>query len=75
MKKRKAKLVDVKPGVQKAFNTDLQLKLSKTIWQKGGCRSWYQTPGGKNVTLWPGFTFSFIRRTYNFEPEKYELTQ
>lgn len=69
----KWKAIDVKPEVQRTYNEDLQLKLSHTIWQTGGCVSWYQTKNGKNVTLWPGHTFTFMKRTKKFEPAKYAI--
>ena len=73
MKKKNARMVDVKKTAQTEFNEDIQTKLAKTVWQKGGCHSWYQTQSGKNVTLWPGFTFTFMKRTQKFEAEKFEL--
>ncbi len=75
MKLNKWKAVDVKPEVQKSYNADIQEQLSHTIWQTGGCVSWYQDKNGKNVTLWPGHTFTFMKRTKNFEPDKYILAK
>jgi cation diffusion facilitator CzcD-associated flavoprotein CzcO len=72
LKQRGAKYTDVKKEVEKTYNDSLQLRLSKTVWQSGGCMSWYQMKNGKNVTLWPGFTFTFMNRTKQFEPDKYE---
>lgn len=71
-KKRAAKYMDVKGEVQKSFNEKLQQELSQSVWQSGGCHSWYQNKNGKNVTLWPGFTFTFMKRTRYFEPDKYD---
>jgi cation diffusion facilitator CzcD-associated flavoprotein CzcO len=73
IKNKQLKYVDVKKAVQTEYNKEMQQKLNKTVWQSGGCVSWYQTKNGKNVTLWPGFTFTFMKRTKKFEPEKYEL--
>ncbi len=75
MKKRNIKSAEVTKATQANFNTDLQKQLAKTVWQSGGCHSWYQNKNGKNVTLWPGFTFTFMRRTKRFEPGKYELVE
>ena len=68
-----AKYSSVKKAVQESYNNTLQNDLQNTIWQKGGCRSWYQTASGKNVTLWAGFTFTFMRQLKNFEIQKYEV--
>jgi cation diffusion facilitator CzcD-associated flavoprotein CzcO len=63
---------DVRPEVQARYNEKLQARLSKSLWQQGGCHSWYQNKSGKNVTLWPGFTFEFSLRLRRFDPESYE---
>lgn len=73
IKQRNAKFIDLKPEVLKQYNSEIQEGLSTTVWQSGGCHSWYQTKSGKNVTLWPGFTFEFMKRTKKFEEEKYEI--
>jgi cation diffusion facilitator CzcD-associated flavoprotein CzcO len=67
-----AKSAAVKKEVEQAYNEEIQTKLTKSVWQSGGCVSWYQNKSGKNVALWPGFTFTFMKRTRQFEPEKYE---
>ena len=33
---------------------------------------WYLTRGGKNTTLWPGFTFEYRWRTRRFDASSYE---
>ena len=38
-----------------------------------GCKSWYQTPSGRNVAIWPGFTFEFRRRTRHFDLARYDV--
>ena len=73
MKKEKVETLDVKESKQLEYNSELQTKMQKTVWQSGGCKSWYQTTEGKNVTLWPGFTFTFIKQTKKFNPENYFL--
>jgi hypothetical protein len=58
--------------VQARYNDEMQRRLAKTVWSSG-CKSWYQTPSGKNVTLWPGYTFEFRLRTRKFDVDAYEL--
>jgi cation diffusion facilitator CzcD-associated flavoprotein CzcO len=72
IKAKGAKSADVKKDVELKFNENLQIQLAKSVWQSGGCMSWYQTKSGKNVTLWPGFTFTFMNKTKHFETDKYE---
>lgn len=73
LKQSGAKFMDVKKETQDQFNNEIQAKLANTVWQSGGCTSWYQTKSGKNVTIWPDFTFTFMKRTAKFEHEKYVI--
>ncbi|WP_062993280.1 flavin-containing monooxygenase [Nocardia anaemiae] len=66
--------VEVKRAVQDAYNKDLQGKLVKSVWNTGGCASWYLDKHGNNTTLWPDFTFEFRRMTKNFDVSAYETT-
>ncbi|WP_433711443.1 flavin-containing monooxygenase [Nocardia sp. CA-084685] len=66
--------VEVKRAVQDSYNEDLQGKLVKSVWNTGGCASWYLDKHGNNTTLWPDFTFEFRRITKNFDVSAYETT-
>ncbi len=63
LKKRGVPFLDIKPDVQAQHNQQVQAKLATTIWQTGGCQSWYQTAAGKNTTLWPGSTIGYRLQT------------
>lgn len=54
--------IDVKQSVQDKFNKKLQEQLLKTVWNSGGCASWYLNKNGKNVTLWPSSTYDFRKK-------------
>jgi cation diffusion facilitator CzcD-associated flavoprotein CzcO len=60
----------VRPDVAAAYNVRLQRKLPGTVWGSG-CSSWYLDSAGRNLTLWPGFTFGFRRRTRRFRPRDF----
>ena len=64
--------VDIKPEIQKAFDTEMQSRMHDTVWTSG-CKSWYLDANGHNTTLWPGFTFEFRHRTRHFDPKSYTL--
>ncbi|WP_067845359.1 flavin-containing monooxygenase [Nocardia lijiangensis] len=66
--------VEVRREVQDAYNKDLQAKLSKSVWNTGGCASWYLDKHGNNTTLWPDFTFEFRRLTKTFDVPAYATT-
>jgi cation diffusion facilitator CzcD-associated flavoprotein CzcO len=62
MRRRVARSVQVRPETQRVFNQWLQPRLQRAVWGSG-CRSWYLNAEGKNVALWPTFTFEFWLRT------------
>jgi len=49
------------PRANEAWNHDLKHRMRGTVWQQGGCASWYQDAHGRNTTLWPGSTIRFRR--------------
>lgn len=65
--------LEVRPSAQAAWNADLGRRLARTVWQTGGCHSWYQDKHGRNTTLWPGFSFQFRHALRHFDPDAYEL--
>jgi len=72
MQEKKQTVIEVRPEVQRSFNDALQHKLQSTVWATG-CRSWYQDQNGKNVTLWPGFTFQYWSRMRAVNPAHYRF--
>jgi len=63
-RRRRIGILDVRKSVETEFNGWLQGRLAHSVWQAGGCRSWYQHPTtGKNTALWPSSTIAFWRRT------------
>ncbi len=72
MDRNKVKTVEVSSAAQAEFNTNVQSKLKGSVWNSGGCNSWYIDPkSGKNVTLWPGFTWQFRQLTRQFDSNAY----
>ena len=66
--------VEVRRTVVDRFNAEVQRKAAKTVWNAGGCASWYLDDHGRNTVLWPDYTFTFVRRTRRFDAGSYELT-
>jgi cation diffusion facilitator CzcD-associated flavoprotein CzcO len=62
---------DVEQKTQRDYNEQLQQRLSGTVWNTGGCASWYLASNGLNTTLWPDFTFVFRRKTRQFSLQDY----
>jgi len=54
---------------QADYNRWLHRRLAGTVWNSGGCSSWYLHPeSGRNTTLWPGFTWQYMRMMRRFDP-------
>ena len=63
---------DIPEQTQARYNDDLQKQLAKTVWNTGGCSSWYLASNGLNTTLWPDFTFVYRHKTRRFDVEHYQ---
>ena len=69
--RRGASTFEVRPSAYDVSNQDVQRRMQKTVWNTGGCQSWYLDDKGRNPTLWPDFTFRFIQKTRRFDAESY----
>ena len=55
------------------WNANLQRRMRRTVWTRGGCDSWYLDEHGRNTTLWPKSTFTFRRELARFDPDAYDV--
>ncbi|NLT05631.1 MAG: NAD(P)/FAD-dependent oxidoreductase [Solirubrobacterales bacterium] len=68
-----ANRIEVRPEAQAAYNERLQARMPGTVWNSGGCASWYIDENGANSTIWPDFTWRFRQETRRFDPASYTL--
>lgn len=61
-------------AAQDEFNDELQRDLAQSVWNTGGCRSWYLDEHGNNRTLWSGFTWQYWAATRKLDLDEYQLT-
>lgn len=74
MKKRNISAMEVRAESQKHFAENLRDHMARTVWQSGGCRSWYQdTHTGENTTLWPGSVIQYFRAMRSVSDSEYDL--
>ena len=64
-------VVEVDPARQRSYVDGIDRRLATTVWQQGGCASWYQNGQGRNVALWPGSTHAFARMMRSFDSGAY----
>ncbi|MDG4664673.1 NAD(P)/FAD-dependent oxidoreductase [Mycobacterium sp. 236(2023)] len=58
-------------AAQNDYNDELQDDLTGTVWNTGGCRSWYLDDHGVNRTLWSGMTWQYWLATRRFKKAEY----
>jgi cyclohexanone monooxygenase len=66
--------VEPRPESQRRWNVELQRRLGRTVWNTGGCSSWYLDAHGRNTTLWPRTTFTMRRQLAEFDRDNYLAT-
>lgn len=70
MRERHLRTLEIRPQAQARFVNEVQQQLQRTVWQSG-CKSWYLTAEGRNISLWPGFTFAYRLKTRRFNIKPY----
>jgi cation diffusion facilitator CzcD-associated flavoprotein CzcO len=60
-------------AAQDQFNDMLQHKLAGSVWNTGGCSSWYLDEHGVNRTLWSGMTWQYWQATRSLKPAEYQF--
>jgi cation diffusion facilitator CzcD-associated flavoprotein CzcO len=73
MNRRRIRSVEVRADAQEDYGRMLQRRLSASVWNTGGCASWYLDKRGANTTMWPGFSFQFRRITRKFDVDAYHV--
>ncbi|ONK13730.1 NAD(P)/FAD-dependent oxidoreductase [Streptomyces sp. MP131-18] len=62
-----------RPEAVAAWNDRVQRRLTRSVWNTGGCTSWYLDANGRNTTVWPGTTGEFRRVTRAVDTAEYEV--
>ena len=65
----------VNKQVSEAYNQRLQSSLQDTVWNSGGCTSYFIDKNGRNSTNWPWTTFYMRLRLARFRLSDYILQQ
>ena len=67
--------LDLRSGRLEEFMARTDKRLAPTVWQAGGCRSWYQDQKtGENVAIWPGSVVEYALRTRHAAAGDYQLS-
>ncbi|MER7824400.1 NAD(P)/FAD-dependent oxidoreductase [Streptomyces sp. NPDC096097] len=64
-----------RPSAVNRWNRQVQARMERTVWNTGGCTSWYLDAQGRNTTVWPGTTGEFRRETRGVDLAEYEVVR
>lgn len=65
--------VEVRAKVQASYNATVQEALQGSVWNAGGCASWYLDENGVNSSIYPWTTLDLRRRMARFDMERYQV--
>ncbi|MFJ2649095.1 flavin-containing monooxygenase [Streptomyces sp. NPDC087420] len=65
--------LDARVSAVGAWNRRVQERMTRTVWNTGGCTSWYLDANGRNTTIWPGTTREFRRETRAVDLAEYDV--
>ncbi|MCJ2013336.1 flavin-containing monooxygenase [Methylobacterium sp. J-076] len=65
--------IEVRDPVQTRFVERIRNRMKESIWQAGGCSSWYLDAKGRNTTLWPDSVLAYRRSARRARLSDYRL--
>lgn len=68
---QKIKTIEVDPENQQEFNLKVQDALQDSVWNTGGCQSYFIDANGRNSTIWPWSTFEMRHQLRHFDLSQY----
>ncbi|MCJ2073772.1 NAD(P)/FAD-dependent oxidoreductase [Methylobacterium sp. J-030] len=71
--RRGTRAIEVRPEAQARFLDRIRARLADSIWQAGGCKSWYLDAQGRNATLWPDSVMAYRRSARRARMADYRL--
>lgn len=66
--------IEVRRDVQAAYNAQLQDALAGTVYNAGGCQSYYLDVNGRNSFSWPWSTDRLRKQVGRFDPGDFAVT-
>jgi cation diffusion facilitator CzcD-associated flavoprotein CzcO len=73
MERRGGTAIEVSAAAHERFNRAVDARMRRTVWNTGGCSSFYLDVTGRNATQWPDFTWRFRRLAEQVDAGTYVL--
>ncbi|MCB9534465.1 MAG: NAD(P)/FAD-dependent oxidoreductase, partial [Myxococcales bacterium] len=65
--------VEPRADAEERYTAWVHEEMKKTVWEWGGCSSWYKGRSGRVIAMFPGFSFSYRRMTRSYRPEDHDV--
>jgi cation diffusion facilitator CzcD-associated flavoprotein CzcO len=75
MDRHGADTIQVRAEVQADYNRELRTMLAGSVWEAGGCRSWYVDADGINRALWPSYSWRYWWRVRRPDPGAFHFSR
>lgn len=70
---KSARSIEPRASAQDEFVSGVDREMRTTVWNAGGCRSWYLDRTGRNSTIWPKSVVSYRKLMESKNLEGYEV--
>lgn len=74
MKNQQIKRMEIKPEVLRQHNLAVQTHLQSTVFNRGGCKSYYLDQNGRNFAAWPWSLKQLKQKLQKLDLEHYHLS-
>lgn len=71
---REGQSIEVKADAENDYTAMIHKEMKQTVWQSGGCHSWYQSKSGHVIAMFPGFSFTFRQLAKGFKPQHHQFS-
>lgn len=65
--KQKKKTIEISVEAEEKYTQMIHSEMKQTVWQSGGCNSWYKSKSGHVIAMFPGFSFTYLQLAKNFK--------
>ncbi len=59
--------IEVTAVAESDYTAMIHQEMKKTVWDHGGCNSWYKSKSGHVIAMFPGFSFTYLGLAKRFK--------
>lgn len=73
-KLRGKSVIEVTKQAESDYTQMIHHEMKSTVWQSGGCNSWYKSKSGHVIAMFPGFSFTYYQLANKFQSNHHEFS-